>query len=588
MVCKKIDLSHGHCLLLSLARDPFSTPAEMTDLNSLSQHHRTRGLTEILAKGPADRVSHGGLHSISRKNPFRWFLTEEGVVELAGALGRDPGDLLRELPISSAWQSSILGRIDTAQVAYRLKNLAAQASGERCVWRWRRDGWRDGTLEIGENRFLHVRRFGDAITRRAVASRLGSMMEDWKRGRVGAVLFIVTSYTMARFVERWLRDNGGGVYAWTVREKDLFAEEPLGNIWHVPTSTGVRRHSMARMLEPITARTDERTLNFVKAAVYDRVSLPSASGRLARQQRLSAQFASLSSPARRMFNLVADWPLISQVEALNMLGMSRRNWRDLARGLVQAGLIMRFEIKGAEQARKTRYGLTLDGCTVVARQDRVIRKHFSDLWLVREASGMTNTVAWNTDIVGTGAQQLYRELGHTDGVYQVVSLLAQGCRERDGVDLIEVLPAHRSERWFRMRGGGQSRAVKPDASGAIRTELGLIPFLLEYEQRAITPSAMKSVMQKYINYFDSPASIEDWGCFPVVLIVFGDVAAASRFTRYTAENMPLPPMFFGDRLPIYVSSIPAMEREGVLGPVWFQPHALDQGTITLAEVGAVS
>ena len=581
-------LSNTQLTLLSLVQAPFSTPAELTRLDTLGQYRKSKAMAEALTDGLVDRVKHGGMFASPRAHSYRWFLTGEGVNELADALGHHPNDLLREYPVSAAWQSSILGRVDTAQVVYRLRDLAVQASGERCHWHWHREDWRDGTLEVGESCYLHVRRLGDAMTRRATASRLGEMMEDWKLGRMGAVLFIVTSYTMMRFVERWLRDNAGGVYAWTVREKDMFSRDALRNIWHVPTSTGIRQHSMKRMLDPVPARIDERTSSFVKMPSYERVTLPPRMGRLARQQSLSSDFSALSPPARRVFDIVADWALISQTEALGISGMSKRNWQKIARQLAGEGLIRGFELKGATHSqRRARYGLTDKGCKIIARRDRVLERQLSSLWSVMGGGG---TASWQLSLVslsGTGIQQLAKELKHTDGVHQAVSLLAQGCRSGEGVELVEVLPAHRSERWFKMKRGGQSRAVKPDASGAIRTDQGLIPFMLEYEERAITPSAMKSVIRKYVNYFDSPASVEDWGGFPVALITFGDVAAASRFTQYTAKNMPLPRLFGGTALPVYVTSIPAMESYGALGDIWFQPHALDQGAIPLSEVGDV-
>ena len=282
-------------VLLSLAQAPFSTPTELTGLNDLGQYRKNQAMSEALAEKLVDRIKHGGLYGYPFRNSYRWFLTGDGVDELAGALGGDRDTLLRELPVSAAWQSSILRRVDTAQVAYKLRELSVQAGGQDCLWHWHREDWRDGTLEIGEHRYLHVRRFGDVITRRAVASRLGEMMEDWKLGRVGAALFIVTSYTMMRFIERWLRDNGGGVYAWTVRESELFSDGALGDIWHVPTSTGVWKHSLNRMLDPISERADERTLAFVKLASFVRTSRPPTRGRLARRQRLSADFAALVS-----------------------------------------------------------------------------------------------------------------------------------------------------------------------------------------------------------------------------------------------------------------------------------------------------
>lgn len=579
-------LSPKRRVLLSLALSPFSASAELVDLDDLGHYKKTKAMAEALADGLIDRIVHGGIYGSPGVHSYRWFLTRDGFNEIADTLGRDRDSLLRELPVSSAWQSSILHRVDTAQVAYRLRDLAMKASGKKCRWHWNRSDWRDGTLEIDEYRYLHVRRFGDGITKKATASRLGEMMESWKLGRVGAALFVVTTYTMMRFIERWMRDNASGVYAWTVREKDIFSENALQNIWHVPTTIGVKQNSMKQMIDPISMRTDKRTKDFIKLSSYARYIPPPAKGKIARPLRLSVEFAALSPPARRIFDIVSDWPLISQNEALGISGMSRRNWQGITRRLMNLNLVRGFDLKGVARAKRTHYALTEYGCKVIARRDRVLEKPFRELWSVKPSDGL-KSIAWSTTLTGSSIQRLAKELRHTDNTYRVVALLAQGCRERSEVELVEVLPAHRSERWFKMHNHKYTRGVRPDASGAIRTKRGLIPFMLEYEERAITPSAMKGVIRKYVNYFESPASIEDWGCFPVVLIVFSDVTAAARFTRYTAATMPLPRMFRGTKLPLYVSSIQAMERTGVLGHIWFQPHGLEQGTIPLSEVGIV-
>ena len=97
------------------------------------------------------------------------------------------------------------------------------------------------------------------------------------------------------------------------------------------------------------------------------------------------------------------------------------------------------------------------------------------------------------DISGIKLKVLAKQERHTAELYETISLLAEDCRARQDIELLEVVPPHRSERWMgsgRVLRGGHRRhyGVRPDASGVAALPSGVVrPFMLEYERRAKTP-----------------------------------------------------------------------------------------------------
>ena len=223
---------------------PFLSRGELAALGDMGDGEARHGLDRLLRGGLVDRVGHARIGNVRTR---RWCLTGKGVSELASLRGVDTGELLDALPVSAEWRRTLLRRLDAAEAFYRLAALAAGVSGRRCSWHWRRSGWLDGTLEVGPGRYVSVCRIGSALLRRSALHRLGGMVRMWEDGHVDTALIVVPGHTQARLVERWLRENAAGVFAWVVTEPELYAAGPQERIWRRPAEYRTQAHALSQM-----------------------------------------------------------------------------------------------------------------------------------------------------------------------------------------------------------------------------------------------------------------------------------------------------------------------------------------------------
>ena len=558
-----------------VSRMPFVSREEFAVLGDISDGEVRHGLNRLMQKGLIDRVGHVRRKAVRTQ---RWYLARAGIADLAGRKQMEVSDLLEVLPLSAEWRRLLLQRLDTAEVYYRLASLATEVTGQRCRWHWRRRGWLDGTLEVGPSRYVRVCRIGDAISRSVMLSRMGSMVEMWLDGLVDTALFIAPSYTQIRLMEQWLRTNGSGIYAWLVSERELFEADPQDAIWHRPADYRMQVHPISRMLDNVGVREDAANENYIRLEKRARRSLP---GRelIPKGRQADLLPAELTKGQKDLLDLIVDWPLMGSSDLMRMLGVSRYGLSRSARALIERGLAFSFRIPATgERSRDIgrRMSLSEAGLRLLSWRDRTKLDGLRTRWVVElDEEGDSEFGIRGYRLDGGRVKELARQLRHADGVHGFVSLLAEACRESHNVELEEVLPPHRSERWFEIE--GQPHGLRPDASGAIRTGRGLLPFLLEYEERATRPATTDSRLDPYRRYFDVVTRVEDWGRYPVVLVVFNETEAASRFASHCARNITAPRTFTGARLPLYVSSMVDLTRTGVLGEIWLQPADLSLG-----------
>ena len=160
--------------------------------------------------------------------------------------------------------------------------------------------------------------------------------------------------------------------------------------------------------------------------------------------------------------------------------------------------------------------------------------------------------------------------------------LAEGCRDRQDIELVELVPPHRSERW--MRRGRRTYGVRPDASGVARLPSGLVqPFMIEYERRATEPEKMGERVGPYKRYYDTLNRADAWRVSIGTMVIYGDTAAASRFVVHCRNNPYLARSMGGMTLPIFVSSVEEMRASGAAGACWKHANRLHRGSMTLAE-----
>ena len=565
----------GRRILDLIGSMPFLSRGELAVLGGLSDGEARHGLNRLRRIGLADRVGHA---RIGRVRTRRWYLTGAGVTDLAALRGVDVDGLLGSLPVSAEWRRTLLRRMDAVEVFYRLAVLAARVSGWPCRWHWRGNGWSDGALEVGPGRYVRVCRIGGTLLRRSVIYRLGGMVRMWEEGLVDTALIIVPGHTQARMVERWLRENAAGVFAWVVTEPELADAGPEERIWRRPVASRTRAHPLSLMLSGVDKHEREGDDDSVRPERRGRTSLPGESI-VPRGREADLLPATLGKAAKDLLDLVADWPLMAREDMARMLGVSRHGLRRSAEELVRHELAhsLRFAASGARALDAGQRMCPADaGLRLLSWRDRTQLHALRLRWgVVPDDAGDPEFGIGCLWLAGGRLRQLARQLGHTDGVHRFVSLLAEACRRSGDAALLEALPAHRSERWFAI--GGRHYGVRPDASGVIGTANGHVPFLLEYEQRATTPAATSSRLDPYRRYFDVVTRVEDWGRHPVVLVLFAESGAASRFAAYCVRRLAVPRTFTGARLPFYVSSIEDLLRSGVMGESWLMPLDLSVG-----------
>ena len=562
-------------ILETIGAMPFLSRGELAPLCGLSDGEARHGLDRLLRKSMLDRVGHARRETVRTR---RFHLTREGIVKLARRRGVAASGLLEALPLSAEWRAILLRRLDTAETYYRLAALAAVVSGRRCSWHWRRSGWLDGTLEVGPGRYVRVCRIGSAVPRRSVLSRLGGMVAAWRDGFVDTALLIVPGHTQARLTERWLREHANGVYAWVVTEPDLYSAGPEDRIWRRPSEYRTQAHILSRLLFGVGERCDERGDDLLRPGRHERSTLP-GEGIIPSGRRADLLPATLTKGQKDLLDLVADWPLMGTADLARMLGVSDQGVGRCARALLRLGLAHSLGITAPGASVRDvgpRMCLSDAGLRLLCWRDR------TKLHAMRARWGVSPQDEGRPEfVVGGRLRQLAGQLRHTDGVHRFVSLLAEACRSSEDAQLLEALPSHRSERWFVV--GGRYYGVRPDASGVVRTGTAHVPFLLEYEERATTPTAASSRLDPYRRYFEVLTRVEDWGRYPALLVVFGEAADAGRFAAHCARNLSVPRTFSGDRLPLYVCSVDDLVRTGVLGKSWLRPHDLDAGRVSFLD-----
>ncbi len=553
----------------ALARMPFLERRELAAVASLAERTALNALHRLERAGFVSSVKHS-LNERSRMR--RWHLKRKGMERLAELERIDIDDALRRFPLSTEWRRSLLRRMDTVAILYRIARDASMRYEGRLMWRWERSGPLDALMILPDGRTIGMARFGSALPRRGMFSRLGSLLEMNRRNFLFAALTVVPGPIEAHGILEWMR---GKTLNLSVSEEEAVLNGAPGDaLWR----SHFYRPDAAFPLRGVIEGTVKR-LPPAASPRPKRVSMPHDAVNGSAGDLVSCN---LVEPAARMLDVLADWPLMRETDMSNFLGISPERIRAGAAQLTRLGLAARFRVGTTPEVRRengARMALSVDGLRHLAWRDRT---RFSDLvkfWAVHANSeGDAGLGIEGFYVRGSKLRVLARELRHTDGVYRFLSLLATECRQSDDWELLEALPPHRWERWFRYnnRRGG----VRPDATGLLDFRGRELPLLLEYEERATTPDYMKGRLLRYRNYYGVLDTQRDFCRRPVLLLVFMDAAAAGRLASFAARN-------FGGRsdgtwkVPMLVSSIEIMKQNGVLGDCWLSPSRLKGGLVRL-------
>ena len=562
-------LNSDEVAIRALGRMPFLERRELSSVSSLAE----RTALDALHRLEEDGVAASIRHSLSDRSRLqRWYLTPKGIHRIADMKGLTVGEAVRLFPLSVEWRRWLLRRMDAVATCYRIALDASLPYQGRLRWRWERSGPLDAFMTLPDGCTLGLARFGPALPRRSMYSRLGSLLEMHRRNALFAALLVVPSSIEAHVILE--RMKGEGLDLSLAVEEDVRHSRPGDALWRSHTYRpdtafpidGVIKGVVRRPAPPAEAPPRRAA---VPAGLVGDV-----------ENDLDLVVCNLGQPASKMLDTLADWPLMRLTELAEFLGLGLRHAKDVRAQLARLRLIVRLRIgRTAEERREngTRLALSIDGLRYLSWRDRTRLSDLTAFWgIYPDERGDDALRLASYRIRGSKLRVLARELKHTDGVHSFMGALASACRRAEDWKLLEILPPHRWERWFRYN--SRRYGLKPDATGQLVWRGRNVSLLLEYEERAIKPVRMHERLLRYRRYYGSLETQRDFERGSMVAVVFPDTAAASRCSAYASREARRRPRA-GIRMPLLIGSLAGLEEESVLGQCWLMPSNLALGTV---------
>ncbi len=526
-------------MLSLLSEMPFLDRLEMAYVSGWSRGAAYRAVPRLEDAGLIASLSHG---TETIAPTLRYHVTARGLRILAREEDADQEDLLRDLPVSARWRRVLLERLDAAAVINRIVSaMSIVARPVRFIW------YRAMPVDAGV--FLPGGRSVGIVRQGPTTDRTGFSKRLWRleQGPLpGVVLMLMPDEVRLRYARRLLvQTSVPALFALERYAAEAGPDEPVWRLRSVKATITLRE--AVEKLERRGRLPFERPLA--------RVSIPpdideSAGGKDVPGWLLPA----LLKPAgKRALDLLYDWPWLRLKDLAGLLGVSRPRASQLVTTLEGFGLVVRVQASGG------RLALTDPGLAMLARRDRASVGQARKRWSVAPVE-----TGDRRNVSGRRSRQLLRELEHTTAVHSLIAALARQAREL-GWEIAQLDPPIRASRYFRHLWTG--RSIHPDAFGMLRRSATTWPFFLEWERRAVRPVTMRARLAPYLRYYSTHRPIDDHGVRPAVLVAFDNDLAATQFLRVAAEEM----VRKRTPLPLLVSHMGLMEREGPLGRAWLGP-----------------
>ena len=563
-----------------IGRMPFCSSEEIAGVLLRSLDEVRAEVRAMKAAGVVEVGFGGGV----RGSPERLYLTRAGAEELARRRGCRMEELVVDgFAVTNDFVRTVLGRSPAVPTFYALAVAASRVQGYPCLWFWRRRGWSDGTIMVGPGFYMRVARIGASLRRDSVKSRLGQMVNTGRDSFINTGLLLPSDRTTQAFVNGWMRVGATGLYLWTLYEDGVGGLDVDAEILVGPRRERILRRSFRLLVETVDAGLGTEEESGLQIEQRKRNVLLSGQGVRDRRFRAELEGASLGVPERAVLDVVSDWPLMTRDQIQRMTGYSAEVTRKLLSALWGIGYISRIR-----SGRESQVVLGDAGLRYFSLKDRVqLRDMRTDWGLSPDAgAGVLNV----DDITGVKLRLLASQARHTAELYETVALLTEGCRGRDDIDLLEIVPPDRSERWIpigRVLRGGRRRhfGVRPDSAGVASVASGIVrPFMLEYERRATSPQRMYERLRPYRNYYETVLTSEGWEAGFITLVVFDDRGTAGRFVQFCHEHPFVSQVGGWSPMPVFVSSLQDLRSVGAAGACWMHGSRLRRGAMTLAEV----
>ena len=501
----------------------------------------------------------------------RWFLTGQGIESLSESEGVTLGRLLRDKPVSVEWQRSLLRRLDTLDLFYRLLVMVAQLDGAMPEWVWYRTSVYDAAFRLRSNgKAFVLMRFGTTLSWQATKSRIGTLYSQQGERKAPTALIVVPTEIEAVRISKFMARRAINFY--------LIAEDALNGMQLEDTAwwmvgDGAATATLEQTLGDTRTR---RRMPLVQVNRNDK--LPGNNIR----ERINAAYllaSEMKAQEKRILRLLYDWPLIKNEHLAEMLGMSS----DLVLKKPRAALIGRGFVHvvqiGESHKERVKNGyrsaLSDTGRRILVWTDRRRQADIGRHWRIApDSEGHPKPRIKDYRLDGTKLRMLARELPHTDGASEFTAMLVSDADRQSNYEFVSALPPHRWDRTFRFN--GKRSVIRPDATYVVRYQGNRDVYLLEYEKRGSIPARMKPKVEGYRKYYGSMETRVDFGRRrPRTLFVFEDAAQAGRFVSVVRRGMR-------NENPLFVSSMDVLREQGIFGNAWLYPWDLDLGRVQFA------
>ena len=530
--------------LRRLAAIPFMDRLELAAVSGVADRTAYDAVAALERRGLAASVTHAtGMLRATR----RYWLTAAGLQLLARLEGVDLDQLLRRHPVSARWRRILLERLDAVAVIHRLASIVAAETGPLDL-RWYRAAPLDAALTLADGRTLGVVRLGRTADRTGFAKRLWRLGEGYLPG---SLLLLAPDQVRLRHARRLLDRWRTPVLL--ALEEDAVLAGPAEPVWRLPSVAAVL--DLRRVLSGHVARGSrlpDETEPLRRVALPEDIDLDWP-GKESPDWLLPAF---LKPAAKRLLDLLHDWPGIAPEHLRLLLGVSRARLYEIMAPLSEAGLIRRVSIGGRRLALSDR------GLALLARRDRASVGQARRRWSVAPVDSDAPE-SWR-NVSGRNSRQLLRNAEHSESVHAFLADLSRQARSL-GWEVVQLDPPSRASRYFRHH--ASRRSVNPDAFGVLRKGDSTRPFFLEWERRAVRPATMAQRLAPYLRYYATQRPLDDHGVRPVVLVVFDDDLAATHFLGLAASEMERARL----DVPLGVSHPGLLQRQGPLGRAWLRP-----------------
>ena len=533
-----------------LCRLPFADAYELISISLSGVPARTvyDRLAVLRRRGLVMQFNHSvGERAWTR----RQLVSADGIGAYAAHLGIRSSDLVKQHPISREWLGLIADRIDNVAQVYRLASLIADTMGDGPVAvNLRRNDNFDAYIAPWPGRAIGVIIQGRGLLPASVNQRVRDILNH-DRYPPKAFLVIHPGEVDRQRIRRPYTQRPGNplMHFASISDATTDAESP---VWYPPGGD-------------LVATSLKSILNIVETRPPTRIR-PPARVRFATvpeqpflDDLMDDPGFTMTFPQKEAMDRIFDWPMIGRNDLAGISGVSNSSVTMTVNPMLnRLGMVNQVG-----DPKAMRYATSDTGLDYIARRDRTkpstLKKKYSSSRDPETGSFM-----------GSAMRALDRTFTHTDGIMWFIGRMAGECAASSGRYRLQYIePAGRVFRHYEpsLSSDEKRPSIQPDAGGLLVHRGRSIPFLLEFEHRAVRPSRVFKRIRPYHGYMVSGAPLQDYGIYPLVLVVFEDLSGETAFfleaQKVEQES--------GIVVPFAVTHVGEVERLGALGPIWRLP-----------------